>query len=423
MARTRQQRNPFRIHGVATGEAFADRTTEVARMEAALGDPGSKLIVYGPRRMGKTSALLRAIDRVRKAGGHAFFADLSTASSAADMSNRILAAAGAVLGRSLRDFITDLVSRLKLSITLTADPATGLLLPGLDLQAREWDAVRQREALTDVLDALDALAGKRGICIGVAMDEFQEITELGGEKAEWQLRGAVQRHEHLAYVLAGSQTHLIDRMTDSAGAFFKLADKMAFGPIETAVFARWIERRMKASGVDAADEGRLIVTAGGTRTRDIMQLARVCWDRGRGAGRLTRQLVETALREIVEEENDLFLRQWKVLTSLQQNVLRAVAAGDGGLTTRAMLRRFSLGSSGSATNAAAALVEKQLLFRTDTAGADVPTGYLYDSPFFRAWVWWNTLPDLGPSFADVVREGPLRYSVETAWNDGGRSTR
>ncbi|MBR9976142.1 MAG: hypothetical protein KFF77_11220, partial [Bacteroidetes bacterium] len=176
MTAKQTERNPFRIHGVATGEAFADRTDEVARMETALGDPGSKLIVYGPRRMGKTSALLRAIERVRKAGGHAFFADLSTASSAADMSNRVLAAAGAALGRSLRDFVTDLISRLKLSVTLSADPATGLLLPGLDLQAREWDASRQRETLTDVLDALDAMAGKRGICIGVALDEFQEIT-------------------------------------------------------------------------------------------------------------------------------------------------------------------------------------------------------------------------------------------------------
>lgn len=411
MAEKQTERNPFRIHGVATGDAFADRKDEVTRMVAALGDPGSKLIVYGPRRMGKTSALLRAIERVRKAGGHAFFADLSTASSAADMSNRVLAAAGAVLGRSMRDFITDLVSRLKLSVTLTADPASGMLLPGLDLQAREWDAGRQRETLTDVLDALDAMAAKRGICIGVALDEFQEITALGGEKADWQLRGAMQRHENLSYVLAGSHTHLIERMTGQAGAFYKLADKMAFGPIDGSILAKWIEKRMKSAGTDTAGIGRLVVDAGGTRTRDIMQLARVCWDRARGTGTLTAETVEAAMREIVAEENDLFLRQWKTLTPLQQNVLRAVAAGDRGLTTAATLRRFSLASSGAATNAAAALVEKQFLFRAHDIPAvgDAPTGYLFDSPFFRAWVWWAALADLGPTFADAVREGPLRY--------------
>jgi hypothetical protein len=413
MASSRQtKQNPFRIHGVASGEAFADREEEVARLEAALTEPGSKLIVFGPRRMGKTSALLRAIDRVNKAGGHAFFADLSTASSAADMSNRILAAAGTVLGRSLRDFITDLVSRLKFSITLTADPATGLVLPGLDLQARDWDAGRQRESLSDVLDALDALAVRRNITIGIALDEFQEINEIGGVKADWHLRGAVQRHQQLSYVLAGSRTHLIERMTASDGAFYKLADKMPFGAIAPRVFAAWIDRRFKAAGIVPEGVGRAAVDAGGPRTRDVMQLARVCFDRTRSTGKAVAADIEAALREVVAEESDLLHMQWRGLTPLQQNVLRAVAAAESGLTTRQVMQRFSLGSTGAASNAATALVENGLLIREDAHGGGrvaTPTGYAFDSPFFRAWVWWNALQDLGSAFAEVVREGPLGY--------------
>jgi hypothetical protein len=408
----RVKRNPFSIHGVASGDAFADRAAEVARLESALTEPGSKLIVYGPRRMGKTSVLLRAIERVNAGGGHAVFADLSTASSATDMSNRILTAAGAVLGRTLHDFITDLVSRLKLSVTLTADPATGLVLPGLDLQARDWDAARQREALSDVLDALDALAEKRKLTIGIALDEFQEITTLGGAKAEWQLRGAMQRHQHLSYVLAGSRTHLIERMTGTAGAFYKLADKMPFGPIEQRVFATWIDRRFRAAGLQSNGAGRTIVEAAAPRTRDIMQLARVCFDRGRSTGLIVKKDIEEALREIIAEENDLFHMQWRGLTPLKQNVLRAVAAGAAGLTTRQVIQRFSLVSTGSATNAAAALIEAGLLIREDAFSGErvaTPTGYAFDSPFFLAWVWWNALQDLGPTFGNMLREAPPRY--------------
>ncbi len=411
-AAERVKRNPFRIHGVASGESFADRAAEVARLEAALTDPGSKLIVYGPRRMGKTSALLRAIERVNADGGHAFFADLSTASSATDMSNRILAAASAVLQRTLADFLTDLVSKLKLSVTLTSDSATGLLLPGLDLRARDWDAARQREALSDVLDALDALAAKRKISIGVALDEFQEITTLGGEKAEWQLRGAIQRHQHLSYVLAGSRTHMIERMTGESGAFYQLADKMPFGPIEPRVFAAWIDRRLRAAGFNTGGAGKTIVEAAAPRTRDIMQLARVCYDRARTKGRIAAKEIEAALREIVAEENDLFHMQWRGLTPLQQNVLRAVAAGEGGLTTRQVMQQFSLVSTGTAANAAAALVETGLLIREDAFSGrrvSTPTGYAFDSPFFLAWVWWNALQDLGPTFGHLLHEAPPRY--------------
>lgn len=103
--------------------------------------------------------------------------------------------------------------------------------------------------------------------------------------------------------------------------------------------------------------------------------------------------------------------QWRALTPLQQNVLRAVAVGDGGLTTRAMLRRFTLGSTGAAANAAAALVSRGLLLRDERANptASTTTGYIFDSPFFRAWVWWHALADLGAGFSSAVREGPLRY--------------
>ena len=407
----RSDRNPFRIHGVASGDAFADRRDEVARLETALTDPGAKLMMYGPRRMGKTSALLRALESVRRDGGHALFADLSTASSAADASNRILGAAGAALGRSLRDFITDLVSKLKLSVSLTADPATGLILPGLDLQARDWDAERQRQTIGDVLDALNAMARKRKICIGIALDEFQEIRRFGGEEIEWQLRGAMQRHHHLAYVLSGSQEHLIERMTASAGAFYKMVDKMRFGPIPPGELAAWIDRRFRASGAES-DAGRDIVDMAGPRTRDIMQLARVCHDRKRGAERLGTDDVTDAMREIVGEEHDLYHSVWRGLTALQQNVLRAVAAADSGLTSRDVLRAYALGSSGAVIHAVRALTKAGILLRADAAPhhpRSAPTGYRFDSPFFHAWVWWNTLADLGPAFAERVRENPFTY--------------
>jgi hypothetical protein len=125
--------------------------------------------------------------------------------------------------------------------------------------------------------------------------------------------------------------------------------------------------------------------------------------------------VETAVREIVAEEHDIHLRQWRGLTVLQQNVLRAVAAADSGLSTRSVIRQFSLGSSGSAINAANAMVASGLLLREDAFTRErvsTPTGYAFDSPFFRAWVWWNALQDLGAAMNSVVREGPFVFRIE-----------
>lgn len=86
--------NPFRIEGIVRPPHFTDREKELERIEATMERPGSKLLVYGPRRMGKTSAIAVAAERLEERDVHVVMADFSTASSAADLANRLLSAAG-----------------------------------------------------------------------------------------------------------------------------------------------------------------------------------------------------------------------------------------------------------------------------------------------------------------------------------------
>ena len=128
----------------------------------------------------------------------------------------------------------------------------------------------------------------------------------------------------------------------------------------------------------------------GPRTRDVVQVARKAWDRARASGRAGPETVDAALAELVEEQHDLILTRWAAVSPLQQNVLRAVAGGSAGLTTRETIERFGLRATGTASHAAAALVEQGLLLKGET-----PTGYAFDSPFVREWVRSHTLVDVG----------------------------
>jgi hypothetical protein len=381
--------NPFRIHGVVTGEYFTDRATELASIRAAFREPGSKLLVYGPRRVGKTSALVRAIERHRATGGVAFVADLATATALADVASRILEAATMALGRKWKDAVADLIARVGLSLTLRPDPGTGMMMPSLDLSLRSAAADEQRDALARTLDAIDALARSRGTVIGVVLDEFQEIRRFGGDEAEWHLRGIVQHHAHASYVFAGSQAHVIERMLDKGAAFYKLADPLLFGPIDSDHLARWIDERLTGAGVQATGIGAVIHSAAGPRTRDIIQVARRCYDNCASRGRAQESDVSAAMDDVVADQAPLLEAQWARCTPLQQNVLRAVAADADGLTTAETSRRFALTSSGAATNAALALVEHGHLVRSES-----PTGYVFENPFFRRWVVHNALGDV-----------------------------
>src|SRR6185437_14369327 len=114
----------------------------LTRIRDALRRPASKLLVYGYRRMGKSSALALAVDQVNRQRGHAFVADVS---------NRILQGAAAALGKRWKNVAADLAARLQATVSLTHDRASGLLLPTVSLQLRRADVEDQRATLGSVL--------------------------------------------------------------------------------------------------------------------------------------------------------------------------------------------------------------------------------------------------------------------------------
>lgn len=417
----RSVENPFRVQGVVRPPQFTDREEALERIAAALRSPGSKLLVYGPRRMGKTSTLVVAADEVEEDGGAVVMADFSTVSSVADLAHRLLTAAGRALGRRWRDLPGELARRLEVSLRLETDPGTGLPVPALDARLRRRPADEQYETFGRLLDGLEEMAREREARLAVVLDEFQEIHRLGGEEAEWRLRSVIQHHETVSYVLAGSRSSLIRRMVGRDRAFYGLVDLLHFGPLEPDYFAGWVDRRMEDAGVPRPGLGERCVLAAGPRTRDVVQLARRAFDlaveeeppevgeerpaveeeRGDVDG-----LVRRALREIVTEEDDLARVFWEGLTSNQQNVVRAVAAADRGLTTADTRARFALPASGSVTNAVKKLVKDGYLIDVDGA-----PGYDFDSPFLRGWVVEHALEDVGadaslperPAGRDYVR--------------------
>ena len=382
--------NPFRIGGLVSGAHFTDRADECRRITRALTTPQAHLLVFGPRRMGKTSALEVVRDRLAARGRFVVLADLSTASTLADVTNRVLRSTARALGTAWHDALGGFLQRLTVKVSVAPDPGSGLLVPSVDVGVRDADLETQRASFGDALDALEGLAATRRIHVGVVLDEFQEIHRFGGEQAEAHLRAIIQRHRHVTYVLSGSDARLIRAMTGARRPLYKLLEPLEFGPIDPGHLSTWIESRMKTAGVAAAGVGDTIVALAGPRTRDVVQLARATFEAGAAAGRATESTVEEGFRQIVLAEDAPVRAFWESLSPLQQNVLRALAVRAGGLTTRETRRAHALGETGAATKAALTLVSRDVLVKT---GAQ----YRFDSPFLRGWVIANALADAGLS--------------------------
>jgi AAA+ ATPase superfamily predicted ATPase len=381
--------NPFRIGGTVSGRYFTDRAAELKRIAAALSEPQAKLLVYGPRRMGKSSAIESAARRARRKRQPVVVADLSAATALADVASRILQAATRQLSASWKDVVVELVRHLKIRVSVLPDPATGQPTVVLDVGHRAAPIEEQRVTLAEALDAIDRLGREKGRTIGVVLDEFQEIHRFGGENAEWHLRGVIQSQEHVSYVLAGSKTSLIQAMTQKNRAFYKLFELLRFGPIDEDHLARWIDSRMESHGVRPDGAGRRIVELARPRTRDIVQLARTAFQVGAPRGRLRAVDVERALDRVVDEEDELIRSDWDRRTALQQNVLRAVAAREEKLFSEATCERYGLRGSAYVASALDSLIDADLVVKLGESDYDL------DSPFMRRWVVRYALPDVG----------------------------
>lgn len=389
--------NPFRIGVAVRGAFFTDRAAETTRVAETLREGGARLLIVGERRVGKTSVLLRGIERVQRAGGHAVLIDCGTAGSATEIANRILAAAARTLGHDWISIVHDLTKRARGRIQLGTDQ-TGHPTVSFEPTLAN-DPGTAHDALSTVLDALDARAMREHRIIGLALDEVQRLTAiLGGEPGEWILRGLLQHHQHLAYVLAGSEPTLLAAMQGHGRAFYQQMSLLTIGPMDPAHLARWIDHRAAQHGVDAPGLGAACLELAGPRTRDVTQLARAAFSAAGSTrppsrrGDLTGpELAHSAFGDLVAEQSDPFRALWEGLARTRQQVLRAIAAGEAGLTTDSARRLYGLGSSGVVGSALEALRDTRVIVRA----AHTLTGYAFDNPYFRGWVIGQTLPDLG----------------------------
>ena len=226
--------NPFQFGRELGAGELVDREEEITQVIATIRE-GGKLFLIGPRRYGKTSILKAAEDRLSGQGAVVLRCDAEIYPSldllvAALVSGAAQNLKGSVerTGEHIRNFFAKLRPEASFSVT-----------------DREWtvrlgvattdDASKHIDLLVEALDGVENLAKAqpKSRPVGLVIDEFQKVIELGGRAAEGQIRAAIQRHHRAGYVFAGSKTRLLPAMTmDAARPFYRLGALRSIGPVQ-----------------------------------------------------------------------------------------------------------------------------------------------------------------------------------------------
>ena len=249
--------NPFNYLQFATGDRFYDREEIRKDLKSRFLSGQTNVVLYGPRRYGKSSLVAELTADLEKAGIPCVMLDIVKVPSielfvAAYVQKvyRKLAPVKFEL-KKLGGFLKSLRPKLTLE-------ASGEACISFDLAEREIGS----EELTEVLDLPQKLLpkGKRAV---IVLDEFQEVGDLlPDDQFERVMRSAIQGHTQVSYIFLGSRYHMLRRMfTDHNRPFYKSALTVLLDkpPVEDSV--RFVLSRFSSGGLKIGEDVAALLVA------------------------------------------------------------------------------------------------------------------------------------------------------------------
>ncbi|MGA1983743.1 MAG: AAA family ATPase [Acidobacteriaceae bacterium] len=385
-------KNPFEFgRELGIGE-LVDREAEVAEVEEVIRS-GRKVFLIGPRRFGKTSILKAAEDKLQRANAVVLRLDAESYPTLEMLVNGIVAGAARQLksaveqaGEQIRRFFSRL--RPELDFSLSDGAWTAKVSMGSIPEDRGGVTL-----LVEALSGLEALAKAQppARAVGLVIDEFQKVIELGGPAAEAQIRAAIQRHKRTGYVFAGSKTQMLSSMTmDASRPFYRLGTVRFLGPVPRPDFEAFLGMKFAESGfkVQNAATISLILDLAEDVPYNVQMLAHSCWDqlRDRGSAKsavLTEAVVRQALELLVRQYDPFYTQLWTAQTSIQQRTLLEVIRQRGvKLQSIRVVRSLGRGSS-TVQRSLGALTDRNIL-REEESGNGIRMRF--EDPFFAQWI-------------------------------------
>ena len=246
--------NPFRFGQVVSGDLFCNRTSEIKRITNDLTG-GQSIVLYSPRRYGKTS-LLQAVSKKLKANrvlyGHV---DFFACNSKEKVVQAVARMAGKIIVddlKSIEKFIkkaAQFFSHTRFAMRFEPNESGSITLsPELSPQTSSYDT------LLDTLAGLNSYLKKTKKRAAMVFDEFQQVLRVDSN-FEAEFRTIIQHQDRIAFAFLGSRMHLLqDMFSNESRPFYNSAKLIELGPIPPKELAKFIKSRFKKIGVSISDK-------------------------------------------------------------------------------------------------------------------------------------------------------------------------
>ena len=355
--------NPFRFGALARDEAFTDRDDEIAELLADARN-GQDVVIFAPRRFGKTSLVDRVQQRLVREKVLVAQVNLMRTPTKEKLAEKLATAIYEDIAGPLaraRDFGARIFRGLRIVPTMTIDPNTGAMSFGFGAGHAPADVDATLERLFELVAQVAAERERRALLV---LDEFQEVIALDPHLPKL-LRSVLQEQPDVAHFYLGSRRHMMERIFNDANEpFWRSAKQLELGVIPPGPFGTFIAQRFEATNrrahpavVDA------VVRITGGHPYATQELCYFLWEETPARRTATPERLEAAIARVLHSEHTHFSLLWDRASANQKLVLQALAREPGHPFSEDYRRRHALRSVSSTQKAVEALERDELVAR------------------------------------------------------------
>lgn len=366
--------NPFNYISIAEGDNFYDRKEETKRIVDTL-QGGNNMVLFAPRRYGKTSLVFRAMQQLEQSGISCVYLDLMPMYSLESFAELYLQA----LYRKQTSFerFIQMVSALKnIRPKMTFDEFGK---PEFGIEFAETKV--SPATIADILDLPEKMA-QDGRRIVVVMDEFQEIRKLSKFGLEALMRSKIQLQHHANYLFLGSKTHIIqDMFMDKNRPFYNSAITLQISTLPERETIDFITSRLATSGIVISEDlCRYLIARVENIPYYIQLLSAEIWQYMVGELHdVTKDIIDNCFLRVVELKSDYYFERTDRLSVLQKRLLIALTQSGDNIYSGDYIRRYRLVGASSLQKAVAVLLDEGIIDRNAAT-------YTFCDPFYKQYI-------------------------------------
>lgn len=366
--------NPFTYGIVATGESFYDRSEECDHIVRTLAG-GNNMVLYAPRRFGKTSLVLKAIKQLEEEGFICIYFDFMPVFSAESFV-RLYAKSLISRQTNLQRFaatFSSIVKNIRPVIKFSQDGNPEL---SIDIANKAIDEAD----VSQLLDIPESLAGKNKRVL-VFMDEFQEVEKLKEINFEGLLRSKIQHQQRVNYLFFGSKTHMMRAMfNDKKRPFYNAASQMTISYLPKKDTIEFLRNNFSRRNIELDNEmATCIINVSANIPYYIQQLASEIWLNIENDSKITREIVDECVLRIIAMKSDYFMELFDNQSASKKQLLIALCTNGENIFSESYRKMHRLPSSATLQRAVRGLTQDGVI---DKVGSE----YFITDPFFKLYL-------------------------------------